>query len=145
MIDVLFLVSFLRSTIRIAIPLSLSAMGEGFLERSGVVNIGLESLMLLGAWSGVVATHYTGNPWIGLFSAIIIGIIIACLEALVCIYFHADEVVTGISINILGLGVTSYGYRALFGVTSEIISVETFKDFPIPLISQIPIIGPILF
>jgi general nucleoside transport system permease protein len=140
-----FVVSFLRSAIRMAVPLGLSAMGEGFLERSGVVNIGLEGLMLFGALSGVLATYYSGNPWIGLLAAILIGLLVAALEAGISIFFHADEVVTGISINLLGLGLTSYVYRAIFGTTSQAISVTTFKDFSIPVLSKIPILGPIFF
>jgi simple sugar transport system permease protein len=140
-----FVISFLRSALRMSIPLGLSAMGEGFLERSGVVNIGLEGLMLFGALSGVLATYYSGNPWMGLLTAIIVGLLVSALEALVCIYFHADEVVTGISINLLGLGLTSYVYRAFFGITSQAITVKTFQDIKIPLLYKIPILGPIFF
>jgi ABC-type uncharacterized transport system permease subunit len=140
-----FFISFLRSSIRMAVPLGLSAMGEGFLERSGVVNIGLEGHMLFGALSGVLATYYSGSPWIGLLTAIVVGILVAALQGLICIFFHADEVVTGISINLLGLGLTSYVYRVFFGISSRAISVNTFQDFKIPLLSKIPIIGPIFF
>lgn len=140
-----FLISFLRSSIRMAVPLGLSGMGEGFLERSGVVNIGLEGLMLFGALSGVLGSHFFGNPWLGLLAAIIVGIFVAALQALICIKFHADEVVTGISINLLGLGLTSYIYREFFGITSKLITVKTFQDVSFPLLVKIPVIGPVFF
>lgn len=141
----IFLISFLRSSVRMAVPLGLSSMGEGFLERSGIVNIGLEGLMLFGALSGVLGSHFLGNPWLGLLTAIIVGIFVAALQALICIYFHADEVVTGISINLLGLGLTSYVYREFFGITSKLITVNTFQDVNIPLLVKIPVLGPVFF
>jgi len=145
MFDLVYLVSYLRSTVRLAVPLGFAALGEGFLEQAGSLNIGLEGLMLTGAWAGVIGAHFAGSPWAGLGLAILLGLAIAALEAAVCVHLHCNEVVTGIAINVLGLGLTSYGYRMVFGITGAAAQVPTFRGFPIPLLSDLPIIGPVLF
>ncbi len=145
MIDLIFIVSFLRSSIRLAVPLGFASLGEGFLERAGSLNLGLEGLMLIGAWGGVVGSYYTGDPWIGLALGVLLGLIISALQAVIVIFFHTNEVVTGVAINTLGLGLTSYGYRVIFGISGSAVLVPTFKSVSIPVLSQIPIIGPVLF
>jgi ABC-type uncharacterized transport system permease subunit len=145
MIDVYFIISFLRSTIRLAVPLGFASLGEGFLERAGNLNLGLEGLMLIGAWAGVVGTHFTQNPWYGLALGVVIGLLLASLQAFIAIYLHADEVVTGVAINTLAAGITSYGYRLLFGISGTAILVPKFENIPIPILSKIPILGPVLF
>ena len=145
MIDTFFIISFLRSTIRLAVPLGFASLGEGFLERAGSLNLGLEGLMLVGAWAGVVGTHFTGSPWYGLGFGILLGLLLAALQAFITIHLHADEVVTGVAINTLGLGITSYGYRLFFGISGSAILVDKFNTVPIPLLSKIPILGPVLF
>jgi len=145
MFDLVFLVSFLRSSVRLAVPLGFAALGEGFLERAGSLNIGLEGIMLAGAWAGMVGAHFTGSPWAGLGLAILLGMAIAALEACVSIYLHSNEVVTGIATNTLGLGLTSYGYRMIFGISGSAIIVPTFKSVPIPFLVDLPIVGPVLF
>jgi ABC-type uncharacterized transport system permease subunit len=145
MISISFIVNFLSSTLRLAIPLGFASLGEGFLERAGSVNLGLEGLMLFGAWGGVVGAHFSGNPWIGLALGISVGIIVAALEAVIVIYLHANEVVVGVAINTLSLGITSYGYRVIFGISGPAVLVPTFQRVSIPVLSKIPILGPVLF
>src|SRR5437667_12889971 len=96
--------SILYSTIRVATPLLLAALGGLVSERSGVINIALEGLMLAGAFTSAAVTYYAGNPWIGLLAGIGAGILVALLHAIACIRFDANQVVSGTAINILMLG-----------------------------------------
>src|SRR5213592_932201 len=107
-------ISILFSTIRLATPLLLAALGGLLSERSGVINIALEGLMLAGAFTGAAVTHYAGSPWIGLLGGIAAGIAIAAIHAIACIQFRSDQVVTGTAINILMLGVPTLVSGALF-------------------------------
>src|SRR5205085_10774764 len=94
-------INLLYSAIRLATPLILAALGGLFSERSGVINIALEGLMLAGAFTAASITYYAGSPWVGLFAAILAGAAIASIHALACIRFKADQVVSGTAINIL--------------------------------------------
>lgn len=114
-----FTIAILFSTVRLATPLLLAAIGGLFSERSGVINIALEGLMLAGAFTSAAVTHYVGNPWIGLLAGILAGALIALIHAIVCIHFDADQVVTGTAINILMLGVPTLLSGALFESTGS--------------------------
>jgi len=119
----IFTLALIFSTIRLATPLLLAALGGLFSERSGVINIALEGLMLAGAFTGATVTHlatvrgYPGPEWIGLIAAILAGIIVAGIHAVACIKYKADQVVTGTAINILFLGVPALMSGALFDST----------------------------
>ena len=106
--------SLLFSTIRLATPLVLAALGGLYSERSGVINIALEGLLLAGAFTAASVTYYAHSPWIGLGAAIIAGAMVAALLALACIRFKADQVVTGTGINILFIGLPAVLSGALF-------------------------------
>jgi general nucleoside transport system permease protein len=111
--------SILYSTVRMATPLLLAALGGLFSERSGVINIALEGLMLAGAFTSAVVTYYAGNPWIGLLAGIGAGIFISVIHAVACIQFDSDQVVTGTAINILMFGIPTLLSGALFGTTGS--------------------------
>ncbi len=111
--DVLTL-SLVFSSLRFATPLMLAALGGLYSERSGVINIALEGLMLAGAFTAAAITYYAGNPWVGLLAAIAAGVAVAGLLALVCIRFRADQVVAGTAINITFLGLPAVLSGALF-------------------------------
>lgn len=106
--------SLLFSTIRLATPLVLAALGGLYSERSGVINIALEGLLLAGAFTAASVTYYAHSPWVGLGAAIIAGAMVASILALACIRFKADQVVTGTGINILFIGLPAVLSGALF-------------------------------
>src|SRR5262245_49063810 len=110
----LFNMSLLFSTLRLATPLVLAAIGGLYSERSGVINIALEGLMLAGAFTAASVTFYASSPWVGLGAAIIAGVAVAVIIAVACIRFKADQVVTGTGINILFLGLPAVLSGALF-------------------------------
>jgi general nucleoside transport system permease protein len=119
----IFTLSLVFSSIRLATPLVLAALGGLYSERSGVINIALEGLMLAGAFTAAAVTHYAGDPWIGLLFAVAAGTAVAALLAIVCIRFKADQVVAGTAINIMFLGLPAVLSGALFlssGATPQI-------------------------
>jgi len=110
----IFTLSLLFSTIRLATPLVLAAIGGLYSERSGVINIALEGLLLAGAFTAAAVTYYAHSPWVGLGSAIVAGAAVAAIIAVACIRFKADQVVTGTGINILFIGLPAVLSGALF-------------------------------
>ncbi|HEY8846888.1 MAG TPA: ABC transporter permease [Candidatus Limnocylindrales bacterium] len=117
-----------------------AAVGEIFAERAGVLNLGVEGMMLMGAVAGFSTSLATGNPWIGVAVAMIVGGLVALLHAVVTITLRADQVVSGLALTFLGTGLA----RVLGeGLTNR--HVETLPRLTIPLLSDIPLAGPILF
>ena len=110
----IFTVALIWSTIRLSTPLILAALGGMFSERSGVINIALEGMMLAGAFTAAAVTYGTGSPWIGLIGGMAAGLVIAAIHAIACIRFRADQVVTGTAINILMIGVPGFLSGAFF-------------------------------
>jgi simple sugar transport system permease protein len=135
---------FLSQTLVTATPLTLAALGGVICERSGVVNIALEGIMLTGAFVGFAVAFASHSLWLGLIAAILAGMIIAAIHALLAISFVVDQIVSGTVINILSVGVTGVFYRT-FLETSQAAGPGTFPVWRIPLLSQIPIAGPVLF
>ena len=110
----LLTISLIFSTIRLATPLILAALGGLFSERSGVINIALEGMMLAGAFTAAAVTYATGSPWVGLVAAIAAGILVALIHAVACIRYKADQVVVGTAINIMMIGLPGFLSGALF-------------------------------
>jgi simple sugar transport system permease protein len=124
----------LYSTVRLATPLLLAALGGLFSERSGVINIALEGLMLAGAFTAAVVTHFSGSSWVGLAAAMAAGVAVAGVHAQATIRFGADQVVSGMAINILFLGVPALLSGALFdstGATPQIPQADLMPMAPI--------------
>ena len=138
------LVDFLAATVRMATPLGFAAVGGVFSERSGVFNIALEGMMLGGAFGAVVGSHLTGNLWLAVLLAALVGGALALVHAVACVSFGANQVVTGVSLNLLALGGTTFLSRALLrGANVE--RVRAFEILPIPGLADLPVLGPILF
>ncbi|HAE91982.1 MAG TPA: ABC transporter permease [Tissierella sp.] len=140
-----FIIALLSASIRLSVPILFAALGGMYSERSGVVNIGLEGIMLVGAFAGVVGSYFTGSYWIGALVAIVSGIFISAIFALITVKIKINQIVSGVAINLLAVGLTSFFYRALFGITTVPITVKAFEPINIPILSNIPIIGEIFF
>src|SRR6267378_8056962 len=110
----IFTIALIWSTIRLSTPLILAALGGLFSERSGVINIALEGMMLAGAFTAAAVTYAVGNPYVGLLAGMMAGMLIAAIHALACIRYKADQVVTGTAINILMFGLPAFLSGAFF-------------------------------
>ena len=141
------IISILATAVRMGTILLLAAIGELVVERSGVLNLSVEGMMLSGAFGGFMGAYYTNSLWLGVLSAILAGLLVSALFGLLAIILQIDQTVSGLTVNIFAGGLTFYLYRALFpnvGATN-IPSLKPFSQFQIPFLSDIPIIGKILF
>jgi general nucleoside transport system permease protein len=135
----------LASTIRNSTPLAFAALGGMFSERSGVINIGLEGLMLISAFAGVVGSYASGSALVGLLVAVAAGLLFALIHAVATITFEADQIISGTAINLLAAGGTGFLMVEIFGSGGTSPRVASFRPLAIPLLSDIPIVGPALF
>lgn len=108
-------VLFFMQVLRIAVPYTLTSVGATFSERSGVINLALEGLILAGAFGAAVGQHFSGSAFLGILLGIALGLLVALLHAFVTVSLKADQIVTGIAINILVMGSTRFGLNLLFG------------------------------
>ena len=131
---------FIGSSIRLAAPLLLAATGELVSERAGVLNMSVEGMMLTGAFAGAVGSWATGSPLIGLGLGVLCVLPVAWLQAFLSITLRANQIVTGIGINILVLGATTLGYRALFGSRSRA-EIPGLEKWTPPGLADIPYVG----
>ncbi len=135
--------TMIGETLRLATPLVLGALAGIYSERVGVVNIAIEGMMLMAAAAGFTVFAFTGSIWLGILSALLVGAISALLHGLLSITFKTDQIISGTVINILALGITSYIRRTLLIDLSG--GRVTLPQIPIPILSQIPLIGDVLF
>jgi ABC-type uncharacterized transport system permease subunit len=127
-------IALIWSTIRLSTPLILAALGGLFSERSGVINIALEGMMLAGAFTAAAVTYAAGNPYVGLVAGMLAGMLIAGIHAVACIRYKADQVVTGTAINILMIGMPAFLSGAFFlssGSTPQIPKEHLIPWIPI--------------
>jgi simple sugar transport system permease protein len=142
------ILAIVASGIRLSIPYTLAGLGGTYSERSGVVNIGLEGMMLTGAFTAVAVTNATGSPWGGLLAAILVGMLLALVHAVVCVTFKADQIVSGLALIVFAAGITVFCAWLLYNQTQ--IKVEAYLRVPVlhnipffkELFSQIP---PLVF
>lgn len=140
------IVDMLARMVRLATPIALGALAGILCERSGVINIAIEGLMLMGAAVGFIVALLTGSPWIGLVAAIVAGGVTVMLHALLSIKFKTDQIISGTVINILAVGVTGFlRANVILSLQAEGYVGQPFQQIPIPLLSQIPVLGPIFF
>lgn len=135
---------FLAAAVRVATPLLLAATGETITERSGVINLGLEGTMLAGALAATLGATAWG-PWRGVACAIIAGMLLAAVFALLAVGARADQIITGTAITLAAVGLTGTIYRQAYGSAGAGLSIPTLKSLAIPGLSQIPVLGPALF
>ncbi|HBN94986.1 MAG TPA: ABC transporter permease [Firmicutes bacterium] len=143
-LGLLFNTAVFAAALRMATPLIFAALGGIFSERSGVVNIALEGMMLIGAFTAMFVSNQTGNPWLGVIGAMAAGVLIGLLHALFCIHYRANQVVIGTAINIFAGGLTVFLLRYFFGAAGTSPSVATIGDVTIPVINRIPWIGRVI-
>jgi len=145
----IFTTALFWSTIRLATPLVLAALGGLFSERSGVINIALEGMMLAGAFTAAAVTYASGSPYVGLVAGLAAGMLIAAIHALACIRYKADQVVTGTAINILMLGMPAFLSGAFFlssGSTPQIPKEHLIPTLPIVIaVVMVPLTWYILY
>ncbi|MCB6342570.1 ABC transporter permease [Enterocloster lavalensis] len=141
----LFFVQLLAASVSLATPLVLAALGEIFAQRSGVLNLGLEGIMLFSGFIGFSVVFQLNNLWAGMLAAIMIGALMGLLYAFLAISLHSNQCVTGLSLMSLGTGMALYFYRMQFKISLEIPRIPTFPKLPIPGLSKIPFIGPVFF
>jgi len=139
------IVEFLAASIRIATPLLFGALGGLLSERAGTFAVGIEGMMLAGAFGGAVTTLLTADTGIGLAVSAGSGAAAGLVVAVATAKFRADHMVTGLALNILVVGLTSFLLRGLFGGQAPVIQLPTLKALPIPYLADLPGIGRVLF
>lgn len=139
--ELAFLVTLLAAGIRSGTAILFATIGEIFAERSGVLNLGIEGMMLMGAVSAYGVAFATGNPWLGLGVAVVVGGLMALLHGVVTISLRADQVVSGLALTFLGSGLSA----VLGAPLVEVRTAPRLPVFPIPVLADLPVIGPILF
>jgi simple sugar transport system permease protein len=143
--SILFLQSILAATWRMATPILYAAVGEVFSEKAGVINIGLEGVMLIGAFSAYSVAFESGSLWLGLFVAILAGILSGLIFAFFTITIKANQIVVGAAFNMIGMGITGFLYRSMYAVSAVPLGLKTFQSVEIPFLSSIPFLGEVLF
>lgn len=141
----LFQVGFFAALIRIATPLVFATIGELFAERAGILNLGIEGIMMLAAMTGFTATYFSGSLWLGVLAAMATGMVAGLLMGLLTVSLGLSQHVSGIGVTLLCSGLSFFFYRLIFGQPSSIPKITAFKPLAIPGLSAIPVVGPVLF
>ena len=136
------IVATLSSGIRLAVPLLLASLGEAFGQRSGVLNLGVDGIMLLGAFGGYYTALKTQSPWMGLLVGLAVGLVLGLLSAVISVSLLAEQGISGIGVYLFGLGMSDLLFQRLVGTPRPI---QPFPKTPIPLLSDIPVVGDLLF
>ncbi|MFX0171474.1 MAG: hypothetical protein ACFE9L_06100 [Candidatus Hodarchaeota archaeon] len=132
-------------TLSIAAPIGFASIGGMYSEKSGVVNIGLEGMMLTGAFAAVWVTYVTHDPWMGVFGALLSGVIMGALHAVASITFRANQVVVGVAINILASALSMLGLVFVWGVRGTSPGVTGLQNIKMPFLQEIPVLGELLY
>ncbi len=134
------LIPLLAAAVQSGTPILYATLGEIFTEKSGVLNLGVEGIMIIGALTGFVVTKITGSPILGFICAGLAGTLAASLHGIVCLFFQGNQVVSGLALTILGTGLANYLGTSFVGQ-----STPGFSSLPLPYLSDIPVLGPIFF
>lgn len=139
------LTGVLQSSVSRAVPIVFGALSGILCERAGVINIAIEGMLLSGAFVAALVGSVTANPWIGIGAAVLTGAVLAALLAILAIRYLVDQIVAGFVINILAVGLTSFLSVRVLGPNPELNRPPVLPIAPIPFLSDIPVLGPILF
>lgn len=135
---------FFAATLRITVPYALAAMGGSLAERGGVVCLALEGIMLHGALAYVLGAWFLHDPWLGILCAVLAGVATAGLHALVTVVFRADQITSGIGLNLLAAGLTRFVLVTVFHSSSNSPRVMGLPDLPVGALANVPALGPLL-
>ena len=143
-LDAVINAGLFAATLRFATPLTFAALGGIFSERSGVINIALEGMMLSGAFFGIWAAAWSGSWVIGVLMAMVFGGLLALIHAFFSIHLQADQIVSGTAINFLALGLTGYLFRYIYGTEGTPSDVDRIPTVTVPLLKDIPFVGDVI-
>jgi simple sugar transport system permease protein len=144
-VDMTFFATLIAATFRIATPILIAALGESVAESAGILNVGIEGMMVIGAVTGFLISFSTGDQWLGFAAAVAAGALTGLVFGYVTVLRGADQVVTGIVLNILCFGVASLAFKALFTGADEVPEIRTMSSWRIPWLSDLPFFGRALF
>jgi simple sugar transport system permease protein len=141
---IVLLGGFLAAAVRVATPLLLAATGETVTERSGVINLGLEGMMLAGALAAALGAS-AGGPWVGLAAGVLGGMVLEATIAAIAIGARANQIIAGTAITLGAIGLTGTIYRHAYGTGGAGLALPTLAPVPIPGLAHLPVLGPALF
>ncbi len=144
MVDTLFVEAILYQTLKLVPAILFASLGELVAEKSGVLNLGVEGLMLMAAFTAFGATYVTGNPWLGILAAMGVSVLLSLLFSVFAINLRVNQVVIGLGLWLFGLGLSDTLYRAFFAIGTTP-TVPIIGDISIPYLTSIPVIGRLLF
>jgi ABC-type uncharacterized transport system permease subunit len=144
-LDVAAISGLIASMLELSVPMAFAALGEVISERGGVINLGTEGVMLVGAISAFSVSFFMHNNLLGVLSGAFFGALIGLLMAFISISLKQDQILSGLGIYFLGLGLSGFVYEALFSQIGSTIRIEGFPKLPIPLLSVVPVLGNSLF
>ncbi|MGN8874273.1 ABC transporter permease [Pseudoflavonifractor sp. HCP28S3_F10] len=140
------IISLFAMAVRMTIPYLYASLGEMYAQKSGVMNLGLEGMMTVGAFMAFMVNYYTGNYWLGFLAAVGGCLMVGLIYGALVIWFGVDQAITGIAFNLLILGSSSFFFRLVFGIPKVMpLAENTFPIVKIPLLCDIPWLGPVLF
>jgi simple sugar transport system permease protein len=139
-----FFSDYLVASLRLSVPLAFAALGGLYSERSGVLNIALEGMLLTGAFSSAAATFYSHNPWVGIFTSVIFGGLVGLLHGFLCVTLRVNQLVSGLAINLVASGITAFLSRLVFNGSSTQ-RLPGITAITIPGLVNIPLFGSLLF
>ena len=141
LIELSFWIPLLAAGVRVATPLVFASLGEAVSERAGILNVGMEGMMALGAIVGFLVAYWSGHSWVGLLAAAMAGFAASLIFGYLTIFRGADQIVTGIVMNILLLGLASFAYASIFSSAHVVAQLTAIPVFRVPWLSDLPFIG----
>ena len=145
MAETALLIAYLEASVRLGVPLALAALGETLSQRAGVINIGLEGSIIAGALGAALGALATGSATTGVFVGALAGLLVAAVFALFVVVLNTDQIITGTAVTLGGLGFTGVVYQARFGATGTALSLPTLDIWRVPVLADLPAIGPAFF
>jgi ABC-type uncharacterized transport system permease subunit len=145
LLDIAFISGLIGATMRMATPIIFATLGEILTERSGVLNLGIEGIMLMGAMTGFLVTFSSGSVWAGVLAAALVGMLLGLLMAFLAVNLGLSQHVSGLGITLFATGLAMFIYRLHFGSPTVPPTIQPFKQIALPVLSKIPLIGPGLF